>query len=316
MAERKTRYTNADLKTGGPATEYGPWTQTDAGKARYDEIIGEPINVDEIIASAKGTLRNVQPLQASINDANRRVLDPKYAAVQQDLANAPKQFVRGVRENPISQGAIVAGSLIPSPLQPAFGGLLAADAAAQVVEQPSAMGALIAGTSALPLMSTLRGMHRASSVAREGKQVAEGLYRQTGMSRGSEVPYRMGSGVSTPPRASLHWTDEVPTYNVVDDAPVPQAAPVADELNDLIRASQAPLRRETARQQAAGGPSNVVRQRGTADIEAEMRAAGADDKAIRQLYHSSQATSKGVKVGGKPSKEEERIEQLLRSMGL
>lgn len=327
MAERKTKYTNADLKPqGGSATEYGPWTRTPAIDAEYAKIVDAPMSIDEIMASAKGALQKVQPLKAELNNADRKFRDPQYAKAQQDAANVPKQFVRGIRESPVAQGAMLAGAMIPSPLEPVFGGLLAADAAARTIEQPSAMNALIAGASAMPLVSTLRKMHGAAAATREGRQVAEGLYRQTGKSRGSEVPYRMGGSVQPRP-ASMHWTDDVPAYTErADDIPVAQSAsPAAKDINDVMRAGQAPLRRETARQQAAGGPSNIVRQHGTADIEAEMRATGASEKDIRQLYHSTQSQGRGVRAEGLPgqvgtgkrlSAEEKRIREILALMGM
>lgn len=57
MAERKTKYTNADLKPqGGPATEYGPWTRTPESAAALQAIIGDDVGIDQILADAKQAL--------------------------------------------------------------------------------------------------------------------------------------------------------------------------------------------------------------------------------------------------------------------
>ena len=308
MAERKTRWTDADLKReDGPTTEYGPWTQTNAGKARYDEIIGEPTSIDEILAGARRVLR--EPSFANT-----------MAAGETAAASRRPEVAARVAANPMPSGQdalralLMVPGLIPGPV-----GVGSQLASAGLAASEGNLGS--AGASAAMAMLPY-GMGRAAGKARqatqEGRKVAEGLYRQTGISRGSEVPYRMGGSVQPRP-ASMHWTDDVPAYSVVDDAPVQQAAPVADELNDLMRAGRAPLRRETTRQQAAGGPSNLTRSRGMKDIEAEMRTAGASEKDIRQLYHSSGMQGKGVRVEGtgkKLSAEEKRIRQLLASMGM
>lgn len=198
MAERKTKYTNADLRReGGPATEYGPWGQTEAGRKRYEHIIG-PDSADDIMEGAKSTLRKVQPLKAELNNADRQFRDPTYARAQADASNTGKQFVRGVRESPVSQGAMLAGSVIPSPLQPVFAGGLAAEGAADFAENPGVVSGIGALLSAWPGMSLASKALKGRAAAQEGRQVAEGLFRMGGKSRGSEIPYRAGSGVSTP----------------------------------------------------------------------------------------------------------------------
>jgi hypothetical protein len=326
MAERKTRWTDADLKKeGGPATEYGPWGQSDAGKARYDQIVGEPTSIDEILAGAKQVLHK-----------------PSFAnqiAAGQSAANLRQPEVDArVEANPMPTGRdalralLMAPGVVPGPVGV---GANLASAALSASEGNFGEAGMQAGFAAVPWW-----MGKAAKAGQAAEQGGARFLKHAWPSgRGASgaagdvvssgpkplpsggVPRQLPAGQrQLPPGRSsmdaiMQDTPEVP-FEVVDDIPVQPVAPVADELNDLMRAGQAPLRRETVRQQAAGGPSNIVRQRGTADIEAEMRAAGASEKDIRQLYHSSQSTSKGVKFGDKLTKEEQRIEQLLQSMGL
>ena len=202
MAERKTKYTNADLKAqGGPATEYGPWTQTEAGRRRYEEIISPSPSAVDLLNDAKTSLRNAQPMQALLNDVSRQHYDIPAEAAQRDAANMPKQFLRGVRESPVSQGALVAGSVLPTPAAPIFGGLMSVQSLLDTIENPSLLNAGMTALGVVPGVKALNKLGKSRAAAKEGRDVAEKLYRGTGMSRGSEVPYRAGGSVGPfPPR--------------------------------------------------------------------------------------------------------------------
>jgi hypothetical protein len=257
MAEKKTKWTNADLKPqGGPATEYGPWTRTPQVDAEYDKMIDAPMSLDDIMAGAKQTLQRTKGLS---EDAQGLI----YAKNSADAAAGHGRAIEQAGRDRARAGANLAlgtASLAGGPVMWAgsagLGALEGVDALEAGSPGSAALAALLGAVPAgLAGVKAARGAWAGRKAAKEASKIAEGMYRQTGMSRGSEIPYRMGGSVQTPPRG--------PLSALVEDTPVPdsislitpraarQAPPGADELNDLMQMSQAPLRRETARQIAA-----------------------------------------------------------------
>lgn len=218
MAERKTKYTNADLVPERPRfttrIEQAPRRSSDP----VDMLVESGTSVDDLLAGAKAALRRSQPLQALLNDVSRQQHDDEAAVAQARAANPVRNFVQGVRESPVSQGAMALGSIVPSPIQPGMAALLALDAGAQFAEDPSVMNAAGAGLMAVPGLAAGSRALKAGKAAKEGKRVAEGLYRQTGMSRGREVPYRMGGATQANRPSMVSLADDVPEYSVLDDA--------------------------------------------------------------------------------------------------
>jgi hypothetical protein len=187
----KTKWTNADLvPEGKPGTIYGEWTVTKDNRKnkpnKLDELLAEGVTLDDIMRDATRVSKQWAP---GLDDAYR---DQRLAAAGkiQESYSPVREFVRGVRESPVAQGGLVAGSLIPSPLQPLFGAALTAESAADFAEQPGIMSGIGAAMGAIPGVRGAQRFVRGRKAAAEGKKVAEGLYRQTGIRRGTEVPYR------------------------------------------------------------------------------------------------------------------------------
>lgn len=244
MANEKRVWTNADVKrherttlpAGDPRlTQEGPWTRSPEAMAALDAIVNEGFDgsADDVLRGARETLKRTQPFQAAMNDVDRQMAEPGQAAAQSRAASMPRAFVEGVRQSPTAQGAMIAGSLIPTPAQPAFAGLLALDQAARVYEDPSVAGAAMAGASLIPGAGAALRMGRGAKAAKDGKQVAEGMFRATGLRRSQEVPYRAGpsagSRYNTEPYRPSGYARErdalSPNASItqrVDDVPVPQ----------------------------------------------------------------------------------------------
>jgi hypothetical protein len=251
MAERKTKYTNADLKPqGGPATEYGPWTRTPQVDAEYDKMLGEPTDINEIMAGAKKVVNsNTQFAAARDRDALDKSRSFKPATTSQRIGNAVREYTPDVLTKLISPIANAASlPLMTTPAGMPLAGIGAIESLinpdSSMVDRGMSLAAMLPAAGAAKLLAG-RGA-KAAGAAGEARKVAEGMYRQTGMSRGVEKPYRMGGSVQS--RSSVpRWTDDVPDFTLREDLPVPQGGGMED-VDDAIRglldptSSQQPLR--------------------------------------------------------------------------
>lgn len=180
--------------------------------------------VDPLIG-AKASLRQAQPLQALLNEVNRQNLEPQHQAAQDRAGNAPREFLRGVRESPVAEAALMAGSVIPSPAQPVFAGLSALEAGADFAEAPGLGSGINAALAALPGAQQIRSAMKLAKTTREGKQVAEGMFRMGGASRGAEKTYRLPRDMGGDTPASVQGLLNKPTgtFRAADELAHPGA---------------------------------------------------------------------------------------------
>jgi hypothetical protein len=308
MAERKTSWTNADLKPlGGPATEYGPWKSVDR---QYDDLLNEP-SFDEIMSGARNAVASSSAFAAARDrDMQDRSRSFEPATTKQRIGNAVREYTPDVLTKLISPIANAAS--LPLMGTPAGLPLAGLGAIESLISPDSSMverGLSLA--TMLPAAGILAKGAKAGKAATTSSRIwPKDMYRR----QATEVPYRMDGAVAQRP-SMLSMSDDVPGFSVVDDAPIPQGPATMDEVMDLERSIPDIVSRNAPTKM----PGNVVRQRGTADIESELRAAGGSEKDVRQLYHTTQSQGRGVRVEGlgkRLSNEERRIQQLLTSLGM
>ena len=158
MAERKTKYTNADLKVqGGPATEYGPWTtKLDAD---YDQAIGGG-DIDTILADA----RRVANRRSVVDDASGKPTRAEEIRRLGQRASTPTQTEQELRRQS-TLGGIARDTFDAAMLPAAFTGVGAPIAAAyygvrgleDFVADPSVMSGSIAALGAVPYAGKAAG---------------------------------------------------------------------------------------------------------------------------------------------------------------
>ena len=213
MAEKKTRtYTNADTKrTPMTVTVEKPINRA------YQDMLDEP-SIDEILAGAKASLRRSEPLAQSIRNAGNKqgriAGDAAGAREQKRLSNPVRQFVRGVRESPVAQGALVAGSVLPTPIQPAMASLLALEGAADFAEDPSLTNAGVAALGVLPAARFVRKFRAARTSAPTAPTGVFDRYMPNTSRSRYQTPPSQGGYTPGKPRATS--TERVP-YNRPDE---------------------------------------------------------------------------------------------------
>ena len=158
MAERKIKWTNADLKaSGGPATEYGPWTtKLDAD---YDQAIGGG-DIDTILADA----RRVANRRSVVDDASGKPTRAEEIRRLGQRASTPTQTEQELRRQS-TLGGITRDTFDAAMLPAAFTGVGAPIAAAyygirgleDFVENPSVGSASMAALGAVPYAGKAAG---------------------------------------------------------------------------------------------------------------------------------------------------------------
>lgn len=203
MAQRKTSYTNADLKTGGPSTVYGEWRTTGKPQqTKLDQLLNEGRNIEDVLAEARGTIASTnqyaynrdKPANDAKADTAIRNAERASSLSGQIAANPGRTIREGV------MGAALPLSFASGPVGAAAAVPLSIEALSQFAQDPSLLGAGMAAATALPAMRMARGAKKAAAMADPFPRATAGAK----WAQSREVPYRGGSGVSTPsmPQAS------------------------------------------------------------------------------------------------------------------
>lgn len=261
MAEKKTKWTNADLKTGGPATEYGPWSLKDG--RNYDEVIrGGGDTVEEILASARQFLAK-PTVVGDIRSAERAGYQ-NQAAEAQRRAEEGSTLLGELKQHPIeaAKRGVLGASL---PLSFAGGGIGAAasipfalEAGSNLAEDPSLWNASMLALSAVPGAQWARQAPKAVAPAITQAQWARKLRPsqiaakadQWTPQRPPPAPQfggpqnirnsgqRFPAAPVAPARSSmdalLQDTPDIP-FEVLQDAPVAQGYGTMSEVDELVR---------------------------------------------------------------------------------
>lgn len=156
--------------------------------------------IDQILAEVKA-FANKRMVVDDANDFAKSEAVARKAEERLSPSGVAKTYGKVAKDTAV--GAAIPASFLGGPVGMAAGGVLAAEGLGNAIEDPSAMNV---GQAALGLLPFAGPVSRAAKVAGEESRVAKvvGDMRQTygagdmGATVGREVPYRAGSGVSSP----------------------------------------------------------------------------------------------------------------------
>ena len=201
MAQKKTSYTNADLKRGEPGTEYGEWKTTGKPKDpknELDRLLNEGRNIEDIMAEAQGTLTSAnryaydrdKPANDAAADMAIRNAERTSTLGGQIAANPGRTMREGV------MGAALPLSFAGGPVGAAAAVPLSIEALNSFADDPSILGGLGVAATAIPGARLLKAGAKEAQAIKDIRATYGAGDMGAAFSR--QKPYSMGRSVQTP----------------------------------------------------------------------------------------------------------------------